>query len=393
MIDDTPAQRLSIDLLRPTNQSPRSQGSRDNGQYFDAYKESSRGTTTPVLHDNVRATLSPIPSGPNSGRASPRLSCDLGGRASQELSRRSFDLSTLEPGRRSMSRSRKSSSKGRRDHRSPFLKPRGSIDSFDHSLDREHDSSAGVLSSNDTIASASQILDRSDVFKSPTIQETQPSSSRRPAVREGHPILDTPEDNQHFGATGPDFKILPPSRSQTRKLSTKHHGHTNLDGNSESGSNRGELQHSNSSPSLQNLVRVGAYPLQRAAGWAGLLTKRSKRMSSLLATESMGYIEKVSGMWQGGRKHYEDAAELHADDRLDDAEDDEDVLEHGARFRNHFALPESERLQATYFGHLHRVLPLYGKIYISNKSFCFRSLLPGTKTKVNLTYSSLLGIS
>jgi hypothetical protein len=29
-------------------------------------------------------------------------------------------------------------------------------------------------------------------------------------------------------------------------------------------------------------------------------------MSTLLATESMGYVEKVSGMWKGGKKHYDE---------------------------------------------------------------------------------------
>lgn len=143
----------------------------------------------------------------------------------------------------------------------------------------------------------------------------------------------------------------------------------------------GQLQPSTSSPTLQQLVKAGSYPLQRAAGFAGYLRNRSTRMSRLLATESMGYVEKVSGMWAGGRKHYGDAEGIIPDGRLDDCEDDDG---HGDRFRAHFALPPSERLQATFFGYLHRVLPLYGKIYISNRKFCFRSLLPGTKTKMVL---------
>jgi sterol 3beta-glucosyltransferase len=106
-------------------------------------------------------------------------------------------------------------------------------------------------------------------------------------------------------------------------------------------------------------------------------------MSNLLATESMGYVEKVSGMWAGGRKHYGDGEGVVSESRPEG--DDEDENEgYGARFRSHFTLPESEKLQATYFGYLHRVLPLYGKIYISNRNFCFRSLLPGTKTKLVL---------
>ena len=106
-------------------------------------------------------------------------------------------------------------------------------------------------------------------------------------------------------------------------------------------------------------------------------------MSNLLASESMGYVEKVSGMWAGGKKHYGDAQSKPAEPEGDMLED-EDASGHGDRFRAHFALPATEKLQATYFGYLHRVLPLYGKIYIGDRHFCFRSLLPGTRTKMIL---------
>ena len=107
-------------------------------------------------------------------------------------------------------------------------------------------------------------------------------------------------------------------------------------------------------------------------------------MSNLLATESMGYVEKVSGMWAGGRRHYGDSEGIVPDEGDNEAGDDYNAEGYGDRFRAHFALPASDRLQASYFGYLHRVLPLYGKIYISNRNFCFRSLLPGTKTKMVL---------
>lgn len=98
----------------------------------------------------------------------------------------------------------------------------------------------------------------------------------------------------------------------------------------------------------------------------------------------MGYIEKVSGMWAGGRRHYGEAEGILPDDQDVDPEDKEDGCNHGDRFRAHFALPPTEKLQATYFAYLHRVLPLYGKIYVSQKKLCFRSLLPGTRTKMIL---------
>ncbi len=144
------------------------------------------------------------------------------------------------------------------------------------------------------------------------------------------------------------------------------------------------LRQKTSSPNLQDIMKAGSYPLQRAAGFAGYLKSSSTRMSKLLASESMGYLEKVSGMWTGGRRHYGEHEGIVPEDRLVDLEDEEAASGYGDRFRAHFALPASEKLRATYFAYLHRVLPLYGKIYISDRKFCFRSLLPGTKTKMIL---------
>ena len=136
-------------------------------------------------------------------------------------------------------------------------------------------------------------------------------------------------------------------------------------------------------PAIQSIATMGGYPFRKANALMGYLGRQSGRMSNLLATESMGYVEKVSGMWKGGGKHYDDPAGLRTDE--EDAEDDpEDRANSEARFRAHFALPESEKLQAAYFGYMMRVLPLYGKIYIGDKHFCFRSLLPGTRTKLIL---------
>ena len=128
---------------------------------------------------------------------------------------------------------------------------------------------------------------------------------------------------------------------------------------------------------------MGGYPFRKANALMGYLGRQSGRMSNLLATESMGYVEKVSGMWKGGGKHYDEPAGLRTDD--EEAEDTPEERAYSeARFREHFALPETERLQAAYYGHMMRVLPLYGKIYISDRHFCFRSLILGTRTKLIL---------
>ncbi|KAL1640092.1 Sterol 3-beta-glucosyltransferase [Diplodia intermedia] len=97
----------------------------------------------------------------------------------------------------------------------------------------------------------------------------------------------------------------------------------------------------------------------------------------------MSVYDKVSGMWAGGRKHYAEDGQIF-DEEARDIVDDSDAVSHNERFRQHFALPDTESLRATFFCNLWRVLPQYGKIYMSDRYFCFRSLLPGTRTKLVL---------
>lgn len=199
--------------------------------------------------------------------------------------------------------------------------------------------------------SASQILRGSDVFQNPTMRHSQSS------------IRDDKESK--------DLSDLQPADSTA----------SHAEGSGYAGSV--DLPRV-STPTLQSITRMGAYPLQRAGAFADYLNKTSKRMSTLLATESMGYVEKVSGMWKGERKHYDEPAGLRPDEDELEEDDDGQIKTSNERFRAHFALPDTERLQATYFGYIMRVLPLYGKIYLSGGYFCFRSLLPGTRTKLIL---------
>ncbi|KAL8673559.1 MAG: hypothetical protein Q9168_002048, partial [Polycauliona sp. 1 TL-2023] len=380
MVDGSAAHNLPTDYLNHftdtrDNISSGERSRRPKGHASpNARSASPRDQSLPAMTDAVRATLPPISP---LDRASPRPSgewtrgsIDIG-RRSKEFGRASFDRGHSI---RSTSTSRMSSTRERRREKiSSPKEARGSSDSYVHSLETGTDSSAMDILSNAAQASASQILVRSDVFQSPTIQRHQQVPREHTEMRRR-----SSQDSMKANAIPADIHNCPPSRSQTqaslktRPLPLPHQ----IPGD--------QLQPSSSSPTLQQLVKAGSYPLQRAAGIAGYLRSRSTRMSRLLATESMGYVEKVSGMWAGGRKHYGDTEGVISDDHVNDCEDDEDPAGHGDRFRAHFALPPSERLQATFFGYLHRVLPLYGKIYISNRKFCFRSLLPGTKTKMVL---------
>ena len=317
-----------------------------------------------------------------------------------DLGRRSMDLNrevnrvSFEPrGRRSASTSRMSFGKNRPVTQSPSSKPQGSSDSFVHSLEPSTESSIPNYSSESTQASASQILSRSDVFQSPTIHRHTRSPSRI-----DEEVQDPSQQRQETRPRDENFHVHPPSRSQTQTNRSKPRPTPKIkrasttDDLESSQTDSGHLPYTNSAHTLQQLVKAGAYPLQRAAGFAEYLRKGSKRMSNLLATESMGYVEKVSGMWAGGRRHYGDGEGITSEEMEEDVEDDDGNDGYGDRFRAYFALPASEKLQATYFGYLHRVLPLYGKIYISNNKFCFRSLLPGTRTKMILPLKDIENI-
>ena len=381
MIDDTIAQRITSDSFLP---APAHEGHSESPEQSGASKASPKiattghgGLTTPTLRESVRATLAPV-SPLSSGHNSPRPSGEWG-RNSVDLVRNSMELScqherkSFDQGRRSASTSRMSLSRNRLPaHKSPSTKHQGSSSSYVHSVEPGTESSTAHYSHTDTDASGSQILSRSDVFHSPTIQHgEQPLSEKKNTERRQS------LDKKYTPSFPTKVHVLPPTRSQTQQSPKDLQQLQDL-------GDHVDLKQTNSSPALQQLVKAGAYPLQRAAGLAGYLRSRSKRMSNLLATESMGYVEKVSGMWAGGRRHYGDSEGVLSEDHSDNREEEEETTGYGERFRAHFALPPSEKLQATYFGYLHRVLPLYGKVYISNRKFCFRSLLPGTRTRMVL---------
>jgi sterol 3beta-glucosyltransferase len=372
LVEETTARQIPEDFLAPPalvdgNASPKGVLSKRNSM------QAARGTkpipppirtTTPALEESVRATLSPMSPG---GGLSSRPSMDAS-RVSSDAVRRSIDLSKF--GRRSVDLSRLNDAPPRRSfsasrqrlERRPSEK-QGSSDSFVHSLEEPASSGAIVSGSDET--QASQILRGSDVFLSPTIQRS--NSASRPRDRDS--LTDEPRTQS-------------PSRNTINRGSTPQPPRHAATTGSIEGSEQGNVEPSASAPTLQNIMKAGSYPIRGALGVAGYFNKQSKRMSNLLATESMGYVEKVSGMWKGGKKHYDEPQGLTPDDDMD--YDDDEQQGSGDRFRDHFALPTSEKLQAAYFGYLHRVLPLYGKIYISNRSFCFRSLLPGTRTKLIL---------
>lgn len=376
MVDEHAATNSQLLEHRQEGQRTRPKGTDDESHSAEAHSKSSsasgrRDRVVPrlsKLNDNVRATLSPLsPTSPTN--PSPRASGDFSRSsfdALRNFGRRSMDLDTAVRDecqvRRSFSGTRhgRSRSRARLPENETIHEKHGSSDSFVQSSTEDHPSLAsmsGLVVSGSEDQSASQILRGSDVFHSPTIRHTRSGSMKR----------DSDGKSAERLAVSNDAKTRPQASN----------GHS-------PDPNASDVPSRQSDGPLNNMVSLPARGAGALAGYLNRPLSPFRRMSNLLATESMGYVEKVSGMWKGGHRHYDEAAALKTDDELNEDEDDEKVATSRERFRQHFALPESEKLVATYFGHMIRVLPLYGKIYISDRSFCFRSLLPGTRTKLIL---------
>lgn len=318
---------------------------------------------TSKIRDNVRATLSPLspqsPPGP-----SPRASGDFSRTsfdAIRQFGRGSRDASRHEIPRRSYSRDSRSQSRHRHDDSKSGADKFASTDSNAESTeDPSIASISAMTTSGEMDQSASQILRGSDVFHSPTVRRS--ASASRGNERE------SPRSPHHHVSTGSINTQFRP-----------HHAATTGQGVDLSSGDR--MEGAPSTPTLQTISKMGSYPLQRVGAFAEYLGRHSKRVGGLLATESVGYAGKMSGMWKGGQRHYDEPAALRTDDEADDEEQDK-VSEQ--RFQDHFALPRTEKLRATYFGYFMRVLPLYGKVYMSDRNFCFRSLIAGSRTKLIL---------
>lgn len=327
---------------------------------------------SPHITENVRATLLPLP-GPHVGRSS---ISDRSARSSADIPRRSWDVRRSMDASRTLRRSsqevRRSFSgshnerqpRGRAGDQSPLSPVAADAESATLSLDPGTESSAAVQSMDESSASASQILNRSDVFRAPAIHS--PSLSH--VEQSGHAARHS-QDTTRSSGPGTQLKLL--NRPLNRPSNAPE---------VEEDTDPGQAPRlSNSSSALQD---IASYPLQKASGLAGFLRTRSKRMGNILASESMGYYEKVSGMLAGGRKHYNTADGLEPDDQVHGFEDDDDAAKAGENFREHFGFSGTEVLSSSFFASLQRVLPNYGKIYISGHYLCFRSLMPTSKTKV-----------
>lgn len=230
--------------------------------------------------------------------------------------------------------------------RAPLQSPQESIDSLATSTEQGEQSSDNDEDMHASM-SASQMLTGDGVFGSPTLRS--PHGARTNLDEHANP-RNAEYNNPSLGPTAsPRLDNLSDQETLRRP---------NMDGTALSRGKQAAL-------SVANVVRSS-----------------SKRMSSYLGSSPQLYIGKLTEAVIGGTRHYNDTHIPAPDENSRGSEASADILTRQQRFQEHFALPQTENLEATYFCYLHKNLPQYGKIYISKRRFCFRSLIYGVRTKL-----------
>ncbi|CUS24313.1 LAQU0S15e01706g1_1 [Lachancea quebecensis] len=113
-------------------------------------------------------------------------------------------------------------------------------------------------------------------------------------------------------------------------------------------------------------------------------TDEGKGRNFRLASWTPKPIKNMGNMWNAHPVHYQTKGPdmFPGDDPYLAAPKDQSIA--SKRFRSHFSLDSTEFLHAAYYTYLNKNIPVYGKLYLGTSVVCFRSLIPGTKTKMIL---------
>ncbi|CAH2355775.1 sterol 3-beta-glucosyltransferase [[Candida] railenensis] len=106
--------------------------------------------------------------------------------------------------------------------------------------------------------------------------------------------------------------------------------------------------------------------------------QKKKRSSKL--KKGLKAFENVYHMWSAHPNHYKEYME---NDPYFVNEPDERESAYN-NFIDYFKLRRSTELIASYYCHLKRSIPVYGSLYMGSDCLCFKSLLPGVKTRMIL---------
>lgn len=256
------------------------------------------------------------------------------------------------------------------------------------------ESSEGYFTSGDEVEanmSASQMLSDDGLFAGPTLRiPRRQGPSGSPRNRRGR------ESSQYSSSPDSSFERAE-ARSPTQQTAD-HVRRPDLQPRSSDGSGRAlEAESSRAKPSdttaSGRVIRGIAAPLHHAFAVAGMVRTSSQRMGSYISSSPKDYIGRWSGAIAGGKKHYSDVEGLAPDDSVRGLEHDSDIEIDEQRFHSHFGLPHTEKLVSIYFCWLHKTVPLYGKVYMSQRHFCFRSLWYGTGRKLVISFKDIVTVS
>lgn len=114
----------------------------------------------------------------------------------------------------------------------------------------------------------------------------------------------------------------------------------------------------------------------------------SNRQNKLMAIgKSIKAFSKVGSKWSAFPAHFAEQDGIDDDFFVQNQEVRELTERH---YQEHFSLNKEKKLVATYYAHLQRSIPVYGKVYLGDTDICFRSLLPGVQTKMILPLSEVV---
>lgn len=237
----------------------------------------------------------------------------------------------------------------------------------------------------DANMSASQMLSNDGLFGGPTLRSPQ---------RQNNASMDWPRQGSSQRSSSQDSSTerdLPtqqltgqPNRPEMQPRSSTGSGRT-LDA-------RDPRPQPTDTTASGRVIRGISTPLQHAFAVAGMVRTSSQKVGSYLSSSPKDYIGRWSGALSGGKKQYSDVEGMAPDDSVRELDQDCDVENDELRFQGHFGLPHTEKLVCTFFCWLHKTVPLYGKVYMSNQRFCFRSLWYGTKIKLIISFKDIVTV-
>ncbi|SCU96637.1 LADA_0H01970g1_1 [Lachancea dasiensis] len=183
----------------------------------------------------------------------------------------------------------------------------------------------------------------------------------------------------------PSFSMSIPFNSRLPQRTKESHFSKDEEVNAPSGQGSTNKNSDLSSPEHIEAPDDG---LSESDSYFGTVEDNKGRIMSL-ASWTPRPIKNMGSMWGAHPMHYRyNDEEMFPDDDQYLANSKEQILA-SQRFRSHFSLRQDEALTAAYYAHLNKNIPVYGKLYLGSSVLCFRSLLPGTKTKMILPVSDV----